>query len=91
MTQSGTRKKGSSMKQENKNGVRRLYARDERIMVTWGQISMRQGMQRRRMKQGEQGQTEGCQRCDGNRTDLMLEKVWWRRSGVGWTLSEIHQ
>ena len=24
---------------------------------------------------GEQGQTEGCQRCDGNRTDFGMEKV----------------
>ena len=23
----------------------------------------------------EQGQTEGCQRCDGNRMDLRMEKV----------------
>ena len=26
-------------------------------------------------EKGEQGQTEGCQRCDGNRTDLRMEKV----------------
>ena len=29
----------------------------------------------RRMRQGEQGQMEGCWRCDGNRTDLGTEKV----------------
>ena len=28
------------------------------------------------MRQGEQGQTEGCRRCDGNRTDLGTEKVY---------------
>ena len=33
------------------------------------------GMQGQRMKQGEQGQTEGCQRCDGNRMDLKTGKV----------------
>ena len=32
-------------------------------------------MQERRMKQGEQGHTEGFQRCDRNRTDLRMEKV----------------
>ena len=34
------------------------------------------------MKQGEQGQTEGCWRCDGNRMDL----GWERYSGeeVAW-------
>ena len=31
------------------------------------------------MKQGEQGQTEGCWRCNGNRTDLRMEKVSHRK------------
>ena len=36
------------------------------------------------MKQGEQGQTEGCQRCDGSRMDLRQgkcsgEEVAWDR------------
>ena len=38
------------------------------------------GRQGQRMKQGEQGQMEGCQRCDGNRMDL----GWGRCSGEGW-------
>ena len=33
------------------------------------------GMQGQRMKQGGQGRTERCQRCDGNRTDFEVEKV----------------
>ena len=33
------------------------------------------GMQEQRMEQGEQGRTGGCQRCDGNRMDLGMEKV----------------
>ena len=33
------------------------------------------GMQGQRMKQGEQGQMEGCWRCDGNRMDLRMERV----------------
>ena len=28
---------------KDRNGVRRLYVRDERIMVTWEWISMKQG------------------------------------------------
>ena len=34
------------------------------------------GMQEQRMKQGKQGQMEGCQRCDRNRTDLETVKNW---------------
>ena len=43
--------------------------------MTREQISMKHGMQGQRMKQGEQGQMEGCQRCDGNRMDLRTERV----------------
>ena len=48
--------------------------------MTWEQILMKTGMQGQRMKQGEQGQIEGCQRCDGNRVDLRQGKC--SREGV---------
>ena len=33
LTWSGTRNKGTSMKQRNRNGVKGLYAKDKKIMV----------------------------------------------------------
>ena len=42
------------------------------------------------MKQGEQGRMEGCQRCDGNRTDLRVERYSGGRQSR-MDLSEIHQ
>ena len=48
------------------------------------------GMQGQKMKQGEEGQTEGCQRCVGNRMNLRTGKVQWRRGSMGQTLSEIY-
>ena len=37
------------------------------------------------MKQGGQGQTEGCQRCDGNRMDFWNGKGIVEDGGVEWT------
>ena len=43
MTQSGARNKGTSMKQKKKKWGRKKYVKDERIMVTRRQISMKKG------------------------------------------------
>ena len=41
------------------------------IIVAWKQISVKQGTEGQRVRQGGQGQTEGCWRCDGNRNGLL--------------------
>ena len=47
------------MKQENRNGVRRLYAKDKRIMVAWGQISMKQGCRDKGLYKGNRDRWRG--------------------------------
>ena len=59
---------------ENRNGVRRLYAKDKRIMVTWGEISMKQGW-------GDKGWNKGNRDKWRGAGDVMeIEWTWgWRR------------
>ena len=44
---------------ENMNRVRRLYAKDERIIVTWGQISMKQGCRNEGWNKGNRDKQRG--------------------------------
>ena len=61
---------------ENRNGVRRLYAKDERIMVTWGQISMKQGCRDKGWNKGNRAEWRGV----GGVTEI--EWTWGRESVV---------
>ena len=59
---------------ENRNGVRRLYVKDERIMVTWGQISMKQGCKNEGWNKGNRDEWRGV------RDVTEIEQTWrWRR------------
>ena len=70
----GLRTKVLVWNKENRNGVRRLYAKDERIMVTWGQISMKQGCRNKGWNKGNRDKWRGV-------GDVMeIEWTWgWRR------------
>ena len=61
---------------ENRNRVRRLYAKDERIMGTWGQISMKQGC---RNKGWNKGDRDGW-RCVGDVTGINGLGDRWKTS-----------
>ena len=67
---------------ENRNGVRRLYAKDERIMVTWGQISMKQGYRNEGWNKGNKDEQRGV----GDVTEI--EWTWGQRrycrKGAAW-------
>ena len=59
---------------ENRNRVRTLYAKDERIMVTWGQISMKQGCRDEGWNKGNRDEWRGV------RDVTEIEQTWgWRR------------
>ena len=67
--------KGTSMKQGKQEWGKKTICEGQEDYGNMGTDIYETGMQERRMKQGEQGQMEGCQRCDRNRTDLRMEKV----------------
>ena len=60
---------------ENRNRVRRLlYVKDERIIVTWGQISMKQGCRNKGWNKGNRDEQRGV------RDVMEIEQTWrWRR------------
>ena len=62
---------------ENRNGVRRLYVKDERIMVAWGQISMKQGC---RNKGWNKGNRDEWRRV---RDVMEIEWTWGQRKYSG--------
>ena len=75
MTQSGTRNKGTSVKQRKQEWGKKSICEGQEDHGDMGTDINETGMQECRMKQGEWGQMEGYWRCDGNRMDLRMEKV----------------
>ena len=62
---------------ENRNGVRGLYVKDERIMVTWGQLSMKQECRDKGWNKGNRDKWRGV-------SMMGIEWTWgWKRYSRG--------